>query len=92
MNPGIANNLWLFPAVPFAAAIAILAVAKSRRKTAAVFAIVGQVTVLATSIVALLATVQTDGFRAVHNFTWFTFGDQTLRLGFVLDPLARRCW
>ena len=88
MNPGIANNLWLFPAVPFAAAMVILALAKSRRKTAAAFAIAGQVTVLATSIVALLATVHTHGFRAVHNFTWFTFGDQTLRLGFVLDPLG----
>ena len=88
MNPGIANNLWLFPTVPLAAAIVILALAKSRRKTAAVLAIAGQVTALATSIVALLATVQTHGFRAVHNFTWFTFGDQTLRLGFVLDPLG----
>lgn len=88
MNPGLANNLWLFPAVPFAAAMLILALPKSRRKTAAVFAIVGQVTVLATSIVALLASVKTDGFRAVHNFTWFSFGDQTLRLGFVLDPLG----
>jgi NADH-quinone oxidoreductase subunit L len=88
MNPGIANNLWLFPAVPFAAAMVILALAKSRRKTAAALAIAGQVAVLATSIVALLATVQTRGFSAVHNFTWFTFGDQTLRLGFVLDPLG----
>ena len=88
MNPGFANNLWLFPAVPFAAAMVILALAKSRRKTGAALAIAGQVAVLATSIVALLATVQTRGFSAVHNFTWFTFGDQTLRLGFVLDPLG----
>ena len=28
------------------------------------------------------------GFRAVHNFTWFTFGDQALRIGWMLDPLA----
>src|SRR5213075_3471663 len=35
-----------------------------------------------------LPTLQTHGFRAVQNFTWFTFGEQTLRLGFVLDPLA----
>ncbi len=88
MKPGIANNLWLFPAVPLAAALVILALAKSRRKTAAVLAIAGLMSVLATSIVAFLATVQTHGFRAVHNFTWFTFGDQALRLGFVLDPLG----
>src|SRR5881628_1164844 len=32
--------------------------------------------------------MQTHGFRSVHNFTWFTFGEQTLRIGWVLDPLA----
>ncbi|MGE5209564.1 MAG: NADH-quinone oxidoreductase subunit L [Alphaproteobacteria bacterium] len=88
MNPGIANNLWLFPAVPFAAALVILGVAKSRRKTAATLAVAGQVALLAMAIVAFLPTIQTQGFRHVQNFTWFTFGDQALRLGFVLDPLA----
>ncbi len=88
MNPGITNNLWLLPAVPFAAALVILGLAKSRRKTAAALAVTGQVAVLALSIVAFLPTLQTHGFRSVQNFTWFTFGDQALRLGFVLDPLA----
>ena len=88
MNPGIVSNLWLLPAVPFAAAVVILSLGKSRRKSAAVLAIGGQIVVLAISIVAFLPTLQTHGFRAVQNFTWFTFGEQTLRLGFVLDPLA----
>ena len=88
MNPGIVSNLWLLPAVPFAAAIVILSFGKSRRKGAAVLAIGGQIVVLAISIAAFLPTLQTHGFRAVQNFTWFTFGEQTLRLGFVLDPLA----
>jgi NADH-quinone oxidoreductase subunit L len=88
MNPGIVSNLWLVPAVPFAAAVVILSLGKSRRKSAAVLAIGGQIVVLAISIAAFLPTLQTHGFRAVQNFTWFTFGDQTLRLGFVLDPLA----
>jgi NADH-quinone oxidoreductase subunit L len=88
MNPGIVSNLWLLPAVPFAAAVVILSLGKSRRKGAAVLAIGGQIVVLAISIVAFLPTLQTPGFRAVQNFTWFTFGEQTLRLGFVLDPLA----
>src|SRR4030095_6776799 len=96
MNPGIVSNLWLFPPVPCAAAVVILSWAKSRRKSAAVLAIGGQIVVLAISIVALLPTLQTPkafasgahGFRAVQNLTWVTFGDQTLRLGFVLDPLA----
>ena len=88
MNPEIVSNLWLLPAVPFAAAVVILSLGKSRRKSAAVLAIGGQIVVLAISIVAFLPTLQTHGFRAVQNFTWFTFGEQTLRLGFVLDPLA----
>jgi NADH-quinone oxidoreductase subunit L len=88
MNPGIVSNLWLLPAVPFAAAVVILSLRKSRRKGAAVLAIGSQMVVLAISILAFLPTLQTNGFRAVQNFTWFTFGEQTLRLGFVLDPLA----
>jgi len=88
MNPGIVSNLWLLPAVPFAAAVLILSLGKSRRKSAAVLAIGGQIVVLAISIAAFLPTLQTQGFRAVQNFTWFSFGEQTLRLGFVLDPLA----
>jgi NADH-quinone oxidoreductase subunit L len=88
MNPGIVSNLWLLPAVPFAAAAVILSLGKARRNSAAVLAIGGQIVVLAISILAVLPTLQTQGFRAVQNFTWFTFGQQTLRLGFVLDPLA----
>src|SRR3989449_11641681 len=40
------------------------------------------------SMVAFAVSMQAPGFRAVQNFTWFTFGEQALRLGFVLDPLA----
>jgi NADH-quinone oxidoreductase subunit L len=88
MNPGIVSNLWLLPAVPLAAAVVILSLRKSRHKSAAGLAIGGQIVVLAISVVAFLPTLKTHGFREVQNFTWFTFGDQTLRLGFVLDPLA----
>src|SRR5512144_2674647 len=88
MSGWIIDHLWLIPAVPFAAAVVILGLGRSRRKSAALLAIGGQIVVLAISIVAFLPTLQTHGFRAVQNFTWFTFGNQTLRLGFVLDPLA----
>jgi len=43
---------------------------------------------LAMSILAFVLTLQTRGFRAIQNFTWFTFGDNALRIGWVLDPLA----
>ena len=52
------------------------------------FAVVGQVVALAMSIFAFLPTLRSHAFRAIGNFTWFTFGDQSLRIGFVFDPLA----
>ena len=85
MNP---TNLWLIPAVPLAASLIILSIANSRRKTAAALAVIGQIAALMMSILAFVSTLQAPGFRAVHNFTWFTFGDQVLRIGWVLDPLA----
>jgi NADH-quinone oxidoreductase subunit L len=88
MSGWVIDHLWLIPAVPFAASLIILSLSNARRKTAAALAVLGQVAVLAVSIIAFLPTLQTHGFRAVQNFTWFTFGEQTLRLGFVLDPLA----
>jgi NADH-quinone oxidoreductase subunit L len=84
----IIDRLWLIPAVPFAVALVILSLSKLRRKSAAVLAVTGQVAAFAMSVLAFSPTLQTHGFRVIQNFTWFTFGEQTLRLGFVLDPLA----
>src|SRR5438309_4015679 len=88
MSSWIVSNLWLIPAVPLAASLVILSLTSSPRSIAAALAIFGQVVALILAIVAFLPTLQTPGFRAVHNFTWFTFGDQALRIGWVLDPLA----
>ena len=88
MIRGIAANLWLIPAGPLAVSLIILSLANSRRKSAPTLAIIGQVIALALSILAFSLTLQTHGFRAVHNFTWFTFGEHALRVGWVLDPLA----
>src|SRR5437899_4616301 len=84
----IIDHLWLIPAVPFAASLVILSLSKLRRKSAVVLAITGQVVALAMSVLAFLLTLQTQGFRVIQNFTWFSFCDNALRLGFVLDPLA----
>ena len=51
-------------------------------------AILGQIAALTMSIFAFVPTLHSHGFRAIQNFTWFTFGEQILRIGFVLDPLA----
>jgi len=88
MNRWIFDSLWLISAVPLAISLVILSLGKSRRKSAAALAIIGQVVALVFAIFAFLPTLQMPSFRAVQNFTWFTFGDQALRIGWVLDPLA----
>src|SRR5438067_12465211 len=88
MRSWIATHLWLFPAVPLAVSLVILALSRTFRKSAAALAIIGQIFALALALLALVQTLQTPGFRAVQKFTWFKFGEQTLRVGFVLDPLA----
>src|SRR5438552_3719911 len=84
----LVNNLWLIPAVPLAISLVILSLANSRRKNAAGLAVAGQIVALALSIFAFSQTLQTSEFRAVQNFTWFTFGKNALRIGWVLDPVA----
>src|SRR5438105_8603325 len=82
------NNVWLIPALPLAVSFVILSLANSRRKSAAALAVIGQVAALTLSIFAFATTLQAPGYRAFHNFTWFTFGENALRMGWVLDPLA----
>ena len=88
MTPWIVTNLWLIPAVPLAASLMILGFAHARCRTGAALAIIGQVVAFALAVLAFLPTLAEPGWRAFHNFTWFTFGEQALRLGWVLDPLT----
>jgi len=88
MSSWIVTNLWLIPAVPLGASFIILSLVNSRRRTAAALAIIGQIVAFVFAITAFLPTLYLPGFRAIHNFTWFTFGDQALRIGWMLDPLA----
>jgi len=88
MNHWIASNLWLIPATPIVVSLLILNLPKSARSPAAGFAILGQIGALALSILAFFATSQMAGLQTVRNFTWLTFGNNALRLGWLLDPLA----
>jgi NADH-quinone oxidoreductase subunit L len=88
MSRWIIDHLWLIPAAPFAASLVILSLPNGRHKSAAALAVAGQIVALGMSFFAFLPTLQTPGFRAPQNFTWFTFGDHALRLGWLLDPLA----
>src|SRR5437868_4231110 len=84
----VAANFWLIPLLPFAVSLLILSLGRSRRTTAFALAILAQVAAVIFAIGAFVSTLQSPGARVVQNFTWFTFGDQLLRLGVVLDPLA----
>src|SRR5256886_5170407 len=88
MNSWVTGNVWLVPATPIVIALLILGIGKTARMTSAILAVTGQIAALTMSIFAFVPTLQTHGFRAVENFNWFTFGDQSLRIGFVVDPLA----
>ncbi len=88
MSLGDVAHLWLIPAVPLLGSLFILSLPGKGRRLAAGIAIVGQVIALLLSLAAFRSTLATPGYRAFQNFTWFTFGEQTLRLGFVLDPLT----
>src|SRR5216110_253739 len=88
MSRWILDHLWLITAVPFAVSLAILSLPNGRHKSAAVLAVAGQIAALVMSFFAFLPTLQTPVFRAVQNFTWFTVGDNALRLGWLVDPLA----
>jgi NADH-quinone oxidoreductase subunit L len=83
-----AAHVWLIPLLPLAASLLILALSSARRSAAFALAVAGILGALFLSGAAFVWTVQTPGARLTQNFTWFSFGDQALRLGCVLDPLA----
>jgi NADH-quinone oxidoreductase subunit L len=88
MSNWVVAHLWLIPAVPLAASLLILSLSSTRRAGAASLAIAGQIMALVLALLALLHTLPGPGYRVFQNFTWFIFGEQALRIGFVLDPLA----
>jgi NADH-quinone oxidoreductase subunit L len=88
----IAQNLWLIPVLPLAAA-SVIAVNKQRqRKLAATLAIGSMVMAFLLSLCAFSAALLHRGgngvFREAAGFNWFQFGGQWLQLGWVLDPLT----
>jgi NADH-quinone oxidoreductase subunit L len=88
MSRWVIDHIWLIPAVPFGISLAILSLPNGRHKSAAALAVAGQIAAIAMSVFAFVPTLQLPGFRAIQSFTWFTFGNHALRLGWLLDPLA----
>ena len=93
----IVQQLWLIPALPLVAAGLGALLKQHQRRLAAFLAIGSMVLALALSCKAFASALEHSGHgsvaRQVVNFFWFQFGDPqmadtTLRLGWVLDPLA----
>ncbi|MCU1251750.1 MAG: dehydrogenase subunit [Edaphobacter sp.] len=88
----IVQNLWLIPSMPVLAA-GLSAFARQRnRRFAASVAIVSMFLSLLLSLAALAQVLHFSGkgieARQVVNFPWFQVGNEWLKLGWVLDPLA----
>ena len=84
--------LWLIPALPLLAA-GLSALAKQRcRGFASALAIGSMALAFFLSCAAFVATLQPgdhgEAFRQVYTFSWLQFGEASLRLGWVLDPLT----
>ncbi|MGD0154670.1 MAG: NADH-quinone oxidoreductase subunit L [Terracidiphilus sp.] len=88
----ITGILWLIPAAPIVASGAIALLKQPRRKFAATLAIgsLGVSLFLSLAAFAHVLSAWTHGAvtRETVNFTWLQFGNTTVDLGWVLDPLA----
>lgn len=84
----ILKLLWLIPAAPLFAAFCIIMFGKGNRAVGSGLAILAQLVAFLVSAKAFATTLATHGFQQTYNFTWFKFGDEALRIGWILDPLT----
>ena len=87
----IVQNLWLVPVLPIMAA-GIIALTKQRHRVLAASLAIGSMAIsFFLSLCAfahVLATSQGETAKQVFNFGWFQFGNEWLKLGWILDPLT----
>ena len=86
----IVQNLWLVPALPIFAA-AIGALLRQRDRIAAATLAIGSMAV--SFLLSLCAFAHVLGSRGgeqvlTFNFRWFQFGNEWLKIGWMLDPLT----
>ena len=83
----IVHNLWLIPALPMLAA-GISALLKQRSRIPAASLAIGSMALsFLLSLCAFAHTLASPEIQTC-NFRWFQFGDQWLKLGWMLDPLT----
>jgi len=83
-----AQQLWLIPTLPLLAAGIGALTPRSGRTLAAGSAILALGLSFVLSCLALNGALADPARHAVYNFSWFDLGADTLRLGFLLDPLT----
>ncbi len=86
----IVKYIWLVPLFPLVAAGLSALLPRARRRAAAGLAIAAIAFSCLFSLAAFWATLPAPAhaLRATLNFRWFDFGDTSVRLGFILDPLT----
>ena len=95
----LAEQQWLIPALPLAAAAIQSLLKRPSRRLSATLTIGAMGLACVLALRAFFATTggghhdagahgAVETVRAVANFTWFAFGDTELRLGLILDPLT----
>ncbi len=82
------QQVWLIPFLPLLAAAIGALTPRSGTKIAASAAIGAMVVGFFLSCGALVSALADPAVHATANFSWFDLGTNTLRLGWVLDPLA----
>jgi len=83
-----AQQLWLIPALPLAAAAVGALTPRGGRTLAAGAAIASMLAALVISCLSLSNSLADPAAKHVFNFSWFDLGSSALKLGFLLDPLT----
>src|SRR2546423_35209 len=88
MMTNFVQLIWLIPFLPLLAAGILALTRQPHRAFAASISIGAMVIAFGLSCFAFFKSVTATVSRSVFNFTWFQFGQSSMQLGFVLDPLA----
>jgi NADH-quinone oxidoreductase subunit L len=82
------QHLWLIPLLPLGAAIVGALLPSSCRRIAAGVAIAAMIGALVLSGGALATAIENSAAHTSSNFSWLVVGSETIRLGWLLDPLT----
>src|ERR1043166_1202561 len=84
----IVKFLWLIPALPLLAAALSALCRRPQKRCSSLLAVVSMLLSFVLACAAFVAAMTRPEEHATFNFDWLKFGDTSLKLGFVLDPLS----